>query len=754
MKKSKSFIVVLLVTVILAVGVMIPAVEKTKMNLGLGMGRDTTLVFSAKNKDTTKSVDYATLKKIFTNRADYFKTSQYSLSLSDSGDISITVPSRSEVAFIQSLMSETMNFEVRDVKDNLLLSADDLSNATVIYNSSGSVLIQFTFNQEALQAASNKVMAYATSDERYFVIWTNYTTGDTYSAQKTIADNSGTPKYLSTALVSAENTTGLFTIAGITSETYSKQLAGMINAGSANYTYTLVSSDSVGSYASLDRAAYIIGYGALAVLAVLALFNFKRYKQAAVGMLAGIGITHSLTLCAFVFAGGSVSVQALIGLWVSVAVLLLTHFYAIKRAKLAVIKGRGVEASVRSGYDAIIRPSLLADVLLFAVGLVVYLVNVHFLRDFGMMLVLGALLNATFGLFWTRMIIITGARSARGDVSFIGINAKDNTADAQDGLIAKENRLSTLKNRKSFAIVLIASLAIVAVFGVLALTNKNIMIPDYQRKLIMVVNKTDETTQKTIADQLSAKGIESSSYTISTGDSTTYTFNGVAAKDTLNSMKLDLATQTEASVNVFDFVSIDKTNSSIELAIIVGTVLLTALILLCFYSFKFAQVGFMTALLNGLVVIAVSGYFGLSVSGILMGFLATLLSLTISFLVFSNIREDMKANKRLRTNKEVFDQLVLESFANNADLLINVILGLLLFGVLFIGISTSNLALVLISMVAVVVSLFVLTVFFEPSFMVAVIDLKPESKTKANHKSNDKKNKSDKEELTVLGVND
>lgn len=754
-KASKSFLIVLIAVVILTIGLLVPTTNRMKENMGLNMGSNTTLVVSVKS-NTDANVDYAKVKDIFTNRADLFKTNQYNMYLSDTGEVAVEVPRTSETAYIQTVLTETMNLEVRDVNDAVLLTADDLIKAEVTYSSTGSVLIQYTFNKEKLAEATAAVAAYETSTDRYLILWTDYASGDSYAAEKEkyTDDSTYSVKYLSEVTVSEENTTGKFTMAGITSELYSKQLASLINAGSADYTYTFVNKNSLGDYQALTISAYAIGFGSYLALAVFALFNYRRYNKTAIAIGTGVGFTLAVSLAFYVFSGGTLSIQSLVGLWTGILVLAVNHLYAIKRAKISAIKGRGVDAAIVSGYDAITKPALLSSVLLFVIGIVIYLVNIHFLRDFGMMLIITSLSNVLFGLFLTRALVIRTGKSSNNNPKVLGLSGKDYSSDAQQETLTKENALSKMGLKKPFKPVLLVLVVVLVVFGALASIKIINLIPDYNRSISLVVDSTSSEDYVSIQAKLTDAGFLNGQYSYEVGDTQSwYIFSETADKTKLNEISLDITSNMDVVSHVYDFVSVDKVDNNLMLTAIAVTMLLITLILFSFYSFAFSKTGFATALLSGAAVLAGASFIGgVSVEGLLISALALLITSAISFVMYSNLREDIKANKRLRTNKEAFDKLVYDTYANNADILVSLALLFGLLGLVVFALGNLSFIRILPMIVVAIIVVFAVSVFVQPNALVLTITLKDDDRKPKSKSKN--KTKNEKEELTVIGVND
>lgn len=746
MKKNKtSFFIVLAITVLCIFGTLIPTVMN--MSMGLNMGRNTIMLFDAKS-NTSDNIDSAKLISIFENRAKYIRTNQYTLSLSEDNRIAIEVPSTSEVAWIQEYFSQTMNLEVRGTDDEVLLTADDFVKAAVVTDSS-SVYIRLYFNTDKLKEVTTAVAAEETSTDRYLIVWTNYANGDSYADEK----EEDTPKYFSESVVSAVNETGYIQVSGVTSETYSKQLAGLMNAGSANYTYTLNANTYLGSYSALDSSALIVGYGTLAALVLVGLYAYLKYKKSGLMMTLGVMLVYTISLASFTFASGVVSIQSLIGLWAGLAVLLGYEFTALKKSKLAALNGRGLESSFKIGYDAITKPLLLTSVTFFILGAIVYFVNLHFVRDFAMMLIIVGLVIAIIGLFVVRGLTTSIAKG--NDVKDLGVESVDYANEALAQGQSKENSLSFIDAKKWFKASIAAILVIILAGGVLLGTQTININPDNQQRAVLVVNSIDEDIYLKVQAILSEKGIQNSEYTYATGDAKSwYIFNNADQAPALNESLTSITDATELSAYTTTLSTLDKASSLMNTAMIFVALLVVVFVLsVVFYSFKFAQAIFAASFFAGAATLVLTSLISVGVTSmsIIFAIAAILISASLSYIYLTQMKE-LRSSRKMSQDQSLFITNVYKLYAESADIFIAVAIGLTALTLSVFALSRFTFVLALPSALLTAILVFVVVIIIEP-VLISVTTNTQAPKTK---KPTDKKKRKDKEkeELTVIGIND
>lgn len=758
MKKQTVKFIVSLVLVLVATAVLLMPIAQS-LRLGLSMGRTTTQIYEV-SPLSTDAVDMKQVETIFSTRAELLKTSQYRMYASDDNKIVLEVPSSSQTALIKTIMSQTMNLEIRGTDDALLISSKDIIKATVLTSTSSgyeTYSVQLQINPDALKAATDAVSTKTSSDDKYLVVWSDFVEGsDTYAAQKTISDNSGTPKYLSTIYAGSSNSTGLtsFTSSTLVS---AKQMAAIINAGSTTYAYSLVSEDNYGSFATDSLSRLYLTVGSIVLIYLVGVINFIRYKKTSLVAFVGVGFSASLSLYAFNLFGGILSLQALIGFWLSMTALASVVLYALHRAKQGMLKGLGLSSALRAGYDGLIPSIIVSSVFLFAMGLLIYLGNIHFVRDFGMMIIICSLVNAVLGFVVTRGITLYYAQASH---KTFGALFNQNLQNVEDRQKAQKNfsRFNGLNLKKFGQIGVIASLLVLVIFIASVAAGFRSFAPDQGSELRLVVNTVDDANYLQVQAILQESGISQTAYKVVKGVNTTsYNFASGVSVDTLRGTLSTIQDATKVSANAYAITTFDLTHK-MNVIILLGAVFLAVIALLftLSYHFNLMKASFTSALLSILVGFSLlSVLFGVTSTSIVLSLLIMGLTVTWSSIFFTHIRDNINDNRKLSTQPEIFAEMVNTLYSEAIDPIFTSLVALVVITIGSLLVYQGQTLFLALMIVLVAVLIFVCVSFVQPYLVLVLYTFnKKEPKAKKPKSEKKKKKAAEKEELTVIGIND
>ncbi len=283
---------------------------------------------------------------------------------------------------IVKTLTSTGQLTFKDEQGNVLLTGNDVKNATAVLTNEGRAIIQLKFTPEGTQK-----FAEATKN----------------NLNKTI-EISMDDQVLTKPVVNAEITEGEAVIEGSKSFEEANKVASIIQSGALPVTLKTISVNAVGPTLGAEAIpdtmkAAVIGFIFIFIIMVV------RYK------FPGVIATLSLIIYMLLFLFTFTEIQAVLTL-PGIAGILLTLGMAIdaniliyERIREELTRGKSVKVSIKIGFNKAMSSILDSNITTIIAGLVLYFIGTGGVKGFATTLLIGIVLSMFSSIVITKYMI-------------------------------------------------------------------------------------------------------------------------------------------------------------------------------------------------------------------------------------------------------------------------------------------------------------------------------------------------------------
>ncbi len=283
---------------------------------------------------------------------------------------------------IVKTLTSTGQLTFKDEQGNVLLTGNDVKNATAVLTNEGRAIIQLKFTPEGTQK-----FAEATKN----------------NLNKTI-EISMDDQVLTKPVVNAEITEGEAVIEGSKSFEEANKVASIIQSGALPVTLKTISINAVGPTLGAEAIpntmkAAVIGFIFIFIIMVV------RYK------FPGVIATLSLIIYMLLFLFTFTEIQAVLTL-PGIAGILLTLGMAIdaniliyERIREELTRGKSVKVSIKIGFNKAMSSILDSNITTIIAGLVLYFIGTGGVKGFATTLLIGIVLSMFSSIVITKYMI-------------------------------------------------------------------------------------------------------------------------------------------------------------------------------------------------------------------------------------------------------------------------------------------------------------------------------------------------------------
>ncbi len=287
----------------------------------------------------------------------------------DSDDIVKTLTSTGELTF-------------KDENGNVLLTGNDVKDATAVLTNEGKAIIQLKFTPEGTQK-----FAEATKN----------------NLNKTI-EISMDDQVLTKPVVNTEITEGEAVIEGSRSFEEANKVASIIQSGALPVTLKTISVSTVGPTLGAEAIPNTVKAGIIGFIFIF-IIMFIRYRFP--GVIATMSLFIYMLLFLFIFSliQAVLTLPGIAGILLTLGMAIDANILIFERIREELIKGKSVKIAIRIGFDKAMSSILDSNITTIIAGLVLYIIGTGGVKEFATTLLIGTVLSMFSSIVITKFMI-------------------------------------------------------------------------------------------------------------------------------------------------------------------------------------------------------------------------------------------------------------------------------------------------------------------------------------------------------------
>lgn len=359
-----------------------------KMHYGLDLTGGVNVVLEAKTEDGNVDSDQmdATVSAI-KNRVDAFGVSEATVTKQDENRIRVSIPSIQDSQKALEMIGKTAKLEFLSPNKDVLLTGEDITNASAVYQNDSSGIEQAVVSLEFSNEGAKK-FAEAT---------------ETYLNQTISIELDG--EVISAPTVNAVISDGKAVIEGMADYDEASRLAELIRGGALPVELEAIEVSTIGPTLGQDSLQQSILAGGIGIAAVL-LFMLIFYRG--LGFIADLALIIYIMLDLFLMITMNVTLTlpGIAGMILSVGMAVDANVIIFERIKEeSRILGRSLESSVNSGFKEAMGTIIDSNVTTLIAGFVLFFMGSGSVQGFALTLVVGIVLSMLTAVIVTRQLI-------------------------------------------------------------------------------------------------------------------------------------------------------------------------------------------------------------------------------------------------------------------------------------------------------------------------------------------------------------
>lgn len=287
----------------------------------------------------------------------------------DSDDIVKTLTSTGELTF-------------KDENGNVLLTGNDVKDATAVLTSEGKAIIKLKFTPEGTQK-----FAEATKNNLNKII-----------------EISMDDQVLTKPVVNAEITEGEAVIEGSRSFEEANKVASIIQSGALPVTLKTISVSTVGPTLGAEAIPNTVKAGIIGFIFIF-IIMFIRYRFP--GVIATMSLFIYMLLFLFIFSliQAVLTLPGIAGILLTLGMAIDANILIFERIREELKKGKSVKIAIRIGFDKAMSSILDSNITTIIAGLVLYFIGTGGVKGFATTLLIGTVLSMFSSIVITKFMI-------------------------------------------------------------------------------------------------------------------------------------------------------------------------------------------------------------------------------------------------------------------------------------------------------------------------------------------------------------
>lgn len=460
MKKSstKSFIKNMLI-IILIIGFMLSLLPMIFSNLKFGLdlqGGFEVLyqVSSVDGKEVTSDMMTSTYKSLL-KRIDILGVNEPIITIEGNDKIRVQLAGVTDQDEARRILSSAATLTFRDTEDNLLMTSEVLSKASVGQDSKGLPAVSLSISdKDKFYKVTKKI---SQKENNVIVIWLDYEDGvDSYSNEqaKCGADSS---RCLSAATVSEGFSSDVIIQGNFTSEEV-QTLVDLINSGSLPTKLTEISSKTVAASFGSDSLektfiAGIIGI-IIVMLIMIVLYHFAGFLSA-VGLLVYTVLTFGI----FWLVGGVLTLPGIAAILLGIGMAVDANVINFERIKDEMNNGSSFISAFKKGNKNSIKTIIDANLTTFIVAIILFIFGESSVKGFATMLIITTITTMLIMVLFTRVLLKL----------FVNTNFFDDKVNLFIGKVKRQKRTFDFVKHGNKFLILAGIILIIGVISVITI---------------------------------------------------------------------------------------------------------------------------------------------------------------------------------------------------------------------------------------------------------------------------------------------
>lgn len=351
---------------------------------GLDLEGGVSLIVEIQDADSIENLDekLEEVKEKLKVRVNEIGIPETVISTVGDSKIRIDIPKEYSSDTITNSLSKSGELTFVSPDDDVILTGDDVKEASVAYTSSTGPQVSLVLNE-----SGTTKFAQAT---------------ETYLGQSISIKMDG--EVISSPTVQSAITDGNVAISGMGSVSEAKSLAALINGGELPVSIKQASSQTIGAqfgeaaFSNLTKAVFI-------GIALVFLFLIVYYRVS--GVIASLALTLFVTLILFIFEeiGSTLTIPAIAAFLLAASMAVDANITIFERIKEELKNGESIKSSVKNGFENASSSVMNSNLIVILVALVLYFLGSGSVKDFAVALMIGIVVSLFTALFVTKFLM-------------------------------------------------------------------------------------------------------------------------------------------------------------------------------------------------------------------------------------------------------------------------------------------------------------------------------------------------------------
>lgn len=640
MKKKSIWKCLLLVFVLVAFMIMLlkPIFSNLKFGLDLQGGFEVLYeVDSVDGSSLTSDMMTSTYKSLL-KRIDILGVNEPVITIEGENRIRVQLAGVTNQEEARKILSTAATLTFRDAEDNLLMTSDVLSNASVGQDQKGLPAVSLSIaDKDKFYQVTKKV---SKMEKNIIVIWLDFEEGvDSFDKEQAKCGNDDS-RCLSAATVDQAFSSDVI-IQGIPSDEVAT-LVDLINSGSLPTKLTEISSKTVAASFGEDSLsktfiAGVIGF-IIVVLIMIGLYHFAGFVSS-VGLLVYTVLTFGI----FWLVGGVLTLPGIAAIILGIGMAVDANVINFARIKDEINNGSSFEAAFKKGNKNSIGAIIDGNLTTLVVAIILFIFGESSVKGFATMLIISIFTTLLVMVVFTRVLLKL----------FVNTGYFNDKINLFIGKIKPTNaKFDYMKHAKKFLIVVL----VIIIIGIISLFTRGLNLGiDFKGGTSINIKSEEKINVDNILSELNEKGYEVNSKEIIDEKNIDIKISDKLTQDQILEIKENLEKEYKVStdIGVVSNMVRDELIKNAILSVIFASI---ALVIYVSFRFKFSYgVSAIVALLHDVfLMFVVFSLFKLEVQTIFIAAILSIIGYSINdtIVIFDRIREN-KAKKTIKTKEDL-----------------------------------------------------------------------------------------------------
>lgn len=559
----------------------------------------------------------------------------------------------------RELLSTQANLTFRDVDDNLMLDGSDLKEggAKATFDEQGRPMVTLELKDPSKFADVTQEISQKPLGTNLLVIWLDFEEGvDSFSTEMAKED----PKFVSSPTVDERINSNSVQISGSFTVDETKDLAGVLNAGSLPVKLVEIFSTSVGAQFGEQALKSTVTAGVIGI-AIVFLFMVMYYRLPGLVAMITLSVYVFLILLVFDLINGVLTLPGIAAIVLGVGMAVDANIITYERIKEELRVGKSVKASFKTGASSSFSAIFDANITSLIAAAVLFYFGTSSVKGFALMLIISILASFITAVWGSRLLLglLVNSGMFDGKPWLFGVNKStihpiEEEFDTLD-LPTKFDRFDFVKARKKFFTASIVFIAIGAIL--LGVFKLNLGI-DFSSGTRVEILSEDSLTKDELSTYLESIDYPAEDIVIS-GDNKeigVIRYKDDFGQEEINNMKRTISEEYGAEPNISTVsptVGEELAKNAVYALLIaaIGIIIYTAIR----FEWRMGVAAIVSLLHDAFFMIAIFSVFRIEVDITFIAAILTIVGYSINdtIVTFDRIRENMKRSRKVESEEDL-----------------------------------------------------------------------------------------------------